>query len=103
MRAIRDTLPLLLAACAAVALSALGLNALGARLTRKIRARRNIRGAIAHQRFRVARNFQDLLTAGCIIRRLSTTVLADIAARRLRAVGQGTQPERAARVTNSPA
>jgi endoglucanase len=30
MRAIRDTLPLLLAACAAVALSALGLNALGA-------------------------------------------------------------------------
>jgi hypothetical protein len=34
---------------------------------------------------------------------LSTTVLADIAARRLRAVGQGTQPERAARVTNSPA
>ena len=83
MRAIRDTLPLLLAACAAVALSALGLNALGARLTRKIRARRNIRGAIAHQRFRVARNFQDLLTAGCITRRLGITALADIAARRL--------------------
>ena len=49
-----------------------------AALARKIGPARNIRRAIVHQSFRVARNFRDLFRAGLITRRVGNIALAGI-------------------------